>query len=485
MIDSKPILAEPEVAARIRAFEEQHALWDIVVDGISLWRLLRFEASMEIQNLQLKRAPIKRRQLLGSLPRAGVQYLCAAKAGYRYIGKTSNSGLRDRRDGRFRDVYFDDLIDELPGGATMSSLDAAGFEQNSRSAYRQPAFDDTSVIVASAILARLFGKRTPSDASQMLARLLTDELGLTAFTARNIQRKYDVFRYRTSAYRAVLRRLQVQAVLAANNGLFALRHAATMMSIPFVEVQHGDYSPNHPDSLTPYALDSDRTSLLLPDYVAVFGRHDVSRLSATAMGALRLLRPVGLPSITKARLLRQRQFVPNPDLPVLTFTSQGFGQSRVHAFIAEFLATYTGPMRFVLRLHPGYDRDSSGYDDWARSDQRVEIMPGNSAVPTNKVIAISDLHLSISSTCHYDALGIGTPTAMLALPGYASMSDLLTESSAVLVETPRQLAQLVAARAWPQVTPEMSDYFFEPNYTQNMVRLFREWEEHPVEQNPL
>lgn len=483
MTDARPILAEPEVAARIRAFEERHALWDIVIGGVSLWRLLRFEVSLEIQNLQLRRAPINRAQLFGSLPRAGLQYALGSQSGYRYICKTSNSGLRDRRNGKFRDVYFDDLIDDVPGGATMSSLDAVGFEENVRNIHRRPVFDDTAVIVTSAILGRLLGASRPSLASENLARVLADELGLIGYSAKHIQRKYDVFTNRSAVYRAVLNRLKVKSILAANNGLFALRHAAGVLGIPFVEVQHGDFGPDHPDSLAPAVLSRDLASLLLPDYVAVFGRHDVNRLSATAAGMLGLLRPVGMSSIARSRLLRQQQFVADRDRPVLTFTSQGFGQSNVHAFVSEFLGTYTGPMRFILRLHPGYDRDASAYDDWARSDERIEIMPGNSPVPTNAVIASSDLHLSVSSTCHYDALGIGTPTGILALPGYESMTSLLNQSCAVLVETPRQLAQLVDDRAWPLVPPQMSDFFFEPNYTQNMISLFREWEERPVEQS--
>jgi hypothetical protein len=475
MNDARPILAESEVAARVQAFEQQNGVWTIRQGDIALWRLLRFEVVSQLQNMQLKRAPIDREALFGSLPRAAWQYAMAAR-GYRYIGKTSNSGLRDRREGKYHDVYFDDLIDAVPGGAKMSSLDAAGFDENSRNAYRQPVFDDTAVMVISAVMGRIFPTRVPSTSVRILSELLTSELDLPEFTPRRIQRKYDVFRYRAAAYRLVLKRLKIRAVLVANTGLLPLLHAARSLNIPFVELQHGEFGPHHPECLAANTLDAGADSLMLPDFLAVFGQFDADRLADTALGKLGLTRPIGAPAVASARALRQAKFRPRSDLPVIVFTSQGFGQAHVHAFISAFLSAYTEPMRLILRLHPGYDADVDAYRNLALADPRVEVMPGYSMPPTHEVIALSDLHLSVSSTCHYDALGIGTPTAILALPGYLQMDDLIRNGAAPLVETPGQLAQLVQHRSWPVIDPVVCDYFFRPDYAGNMLELFGEWE---------
>ena len=81
----------------------------------------------------------------------------------------------------------------------------------------------------------------------------------------------------------------------------------------------------------------------------------------------------------------------------------------------------------MVRLHPGYDGDGANYRAIANYDSRVVVMAGDAMPPTHEVIALSDLHLSISSTCHYDALGMGTPTAVLGLPGHASMAELVAD----------------------------------------------------------
>jgi hypothetical protein len=473
MTSGKAIYAEPEVSAQIQDFERRYDAFAIREGGVSLWRLMRFEASVQLQNLELRRSPIPRSQLLLSLPRALWQF-ATARGGHRYIGKTSNSGLRDKRDGKYRDIYFDDLIDAVPGGALFSSLDARGFDHNSRNAHRRPVFDDTAVVVGSAVLGRLLGRRSPSAASSQLANQIADGLGLPEFTPSRVQRKYDVFRYRASIYRQVLKRFGVRSVLAANTGLFPLIAATRSLGIPYVEIQHGDFGAHHPESLPKSAFDTGLDGLLLPDRLAVFGQRDLERLAGTALGELGRLHAVGAPAIAVGRALREGSFRSDPALPVITFTSQGFAREQVDRFLAQFLAASSEPFRLIVRLHPGYDGDGANYRAIASGDPRLEVMPGDAAPATHEVIALSDLHLSISSTCHYDALGIGTPTAVLGLPGHASMAELVETGMAPRIDTPEQLALLVRQRSWGLVTAEQSSYFFRPGYVENMLELLAE-----------
>ncbi|QQR35329.1 hypothetical protein JI749_13320 [Devosia oryziradicis] len=473
MMQSKAIYAEPEVAEMIQDFEQRSGAFAIREGGVSLWRLMRFEASVQLQNLELRRAAIPRSQLMRSLPRAAWQF-AFAKRGLRYIGKTSNSGLRDKRNGTYRDIYFDDLVDAVPGGAMFSSLDTAGFEEASRNAHRQPVFDDTAVVISSAVLGRLLGRRPPSPASAQLAGLIADGLGLSEFTPARVQQKYDVFRWRAAIYKKVLRRFGVGIVLAANTGLHSLIAAARSVGIPYVEIQHGDFGEHHPESLPTSALKTGLEGLLLPDRLAVFGERDLDRLSGTALGQLGRLRAVGAPAIANGRALRESNFRADPALPVITFTSQGFALDQVDRFITDFLAISHEPFRLIIRLHPGYEGDGANYRSIAETDPRLIVMPGDAAPATHEVIALSDLHLSISSTCHYDALGIGTPTRVLGLPGHASMAELVDTGMAKRIDTPEQLALVVKQRDWGSVTAGQSSYFFKPGYIDNMVELLAE-----------
>ena len=90
------------------------------------------------------------------------------------------------------------------------------------------------------------------------------------------------------------------------------------------------------------------------------------------------------------------------------------------------------------------------------------------------MIAMSDLHLSVSSACHFEALGIGTPTAILALPGHELVRGLAECGDAVLIDSPASLAALVANRSWGVVPSGTSDRYFRGDHVGNMRALLAE-----------
>ncbi|MFN7093227.1 MAG: hypothetical protein ACK4P4_22075 [Allorhizobium sp.] len=464
--------SEPEVAGMLQKVEERRDLFSIAVDGISLWRLLRFEAAVQLQNLDLSRIELSRTALLRSLPRAARQYLMAP-CGFRYLGKTSNSGLRglDAR-GHF-DIYFDDLIDGIAGGGKLSSLDAGGYELNERGAYRAPIFDDTSVIVASAMLGRIGKTRGATSAFDELSGVLARELGLHNLTPAYIARKYRVFVSRRKLYRKLLKRLGARSILAANTGQFALCMAARDIGIPFVEMQHGLFTSNHPDCLPQSALSS-CADVMLPDMLTVYGAYAAELIADTALSQRGRVRAVGNPTIEKGRQLRTCRFQPDRRRPVITLTAQGLRDEDTAAFIADFLRSVSNDLTLNIRLHPGYDSRGVFEHSGVLADPRVRIMPGQSTPATHEIIALSDLHVSVFSTCHYDALGIGTPTVVIPGAGHEAVADLYTNGHAPLLTSPEELAKIVSAGQWLDVPDTTSHHFFEPGFLKNMGRVFDE-----------
>lgn len=465
--------SEAEVASILGDFERRHDVFRLTVEGISLWRLLRFEISFTMQNLGLARPSTSPGEMIASFF-AAIRQLVVAPRGLEYLGATMSSALR-MFDGRgWHDIYFDPVIDEISGGAKMFYIDASGFGDNARRAFRQPVFNDTPVVALSAVLGRIFRAPGSSDVFPALSEWVVTDLGLVEFTPERIRRKYSVLKWRVRLYRLVLQRLRPRCVLVPNSGQFALFLAANSLKIPFVEMQHGIFSENHPDSLPAYGLDYDRKSMLLPDLLTVYGSYWADRLKDTALGRLGRIRAVGAPLIQSNRTLRQRRFAADPDKPILTLTSQGIGVEQVADFVAAFLKLYAGPLRFNIRLHPGYEAGASHYDGRFAHDDRVSLWRGNSKPDTFEMIAMSDLHLSISSACHFEALGIGTPTGILALPGHELVLDLAKSGDAILVDSPATLAALVENRSWGVVPSATSDRYFRGDHIGNMRAVLAE-----------
>jgi hypothetical protein len=473
MIKNSAARSEAEVASILSQFERRRDLFRLTVDGISLWRLLRFEISLAMQNLGLGQRSIPRDEIIASIFRAARQVIFAER-GYSYLGATLTSALRRRDERGWHDVYFDCVIDQIEGGAKMAYVDAGGFEDNARHAYRQPVFDDTSVLGLSAVLGRIF-RTSNSDATfRQLSEFIVNDLSLSEFTPERIRRKYDVFKWRVTLYRLVLSRLEPRCVLVPNSGQFALLVAAKTLGIRFVEMQHGVFSENHPDSLPAGALGHDHESLLLPDILTVYGSYWANRLGGTALGKLGRIRVVGAPLIEPGRALRQRKFSPDPTTPILTLTSQGIGIERVANFVSAFLKLYMGPLKFNIRLHPGYEAGASSYGANVTNDSRVNLWPGNSRPDTYEMIAMSDLHLSVSSACHFEALGIGTPTGILALPSHELVLDLARSGDALLIDSPETLAAVVKRRSWGTVQSATSQRYFRDDHICNMREILAE-----------
>jgi hypothetical protein len=82
----------------------------------------------------------------------------------------------------------------------------------------------------------------------------------------------------------------------------------------------------------------------------------------------------------------------------------------------------------------------------------------------------ADFHLSIASASHYDALGLGVPTIVLALEGYETVIDLVNAGHAYLARTPGDMLAFMQNSSITSVPPEVSAYYFTPDAVQNAIR---------------
>ena len=119
---SSGIRSEAEVASILEEFERRHDVFRLTVDGISLWRLLRFEISSTMQNLGLARPSTSMGEMIASFFSEMRQFVLAPR-GLEYLGATMSSGLRKFDERGWHDIYFDPVIDEIDGGAKMLFLD--------------------------------------------------------------------------------------------------------------------------------------------------------------------------------------------------------------------------------------------------------------------------------------------------------------------------------------------------------------------------
>jgi len=463
-------LTESEVADSLATFENRHRLFELTVCEISVWRLIRFPVGFALQNLQLRPNPLPRRELLLVFFRS-ICELAIIRGPAHYAVKSYASALRLHGKSGYEDIYFEELLEKIPGGIRLHTMNARGYWKR-RTTGVTATVDCTAILVIGALLARVFPVRNGWAAFEKIATLIKEELGVAGFPAARIRRMFSSFWWQSQLYTWLLRRLDVKTVLAADTGERPLLKACHATGAHFIELQHGIYTPDHPDALPLTALKETKEScLLLPDAIALYGEYWRMRLACSAMGASGRLFSAGASVIERYREIRRADFMPSPCCPRLVVTTQGIDREALATFLSQFLQIHRAPCRIIVKLHPAYDSSMSFYLHILGSDQRVHVASGLEDPNTYKLISESDVHLSIASACHYDALGIGTPTVVLGLPGYRLVQDLIDAGDALFAPDPEALAEIVRCRSWRAVDAATSGKYYRHGFVENMHSL--------------
>jgi hypothetical protein len=462
---------EEEAAKILGRFETEHQLFSYRVRGISVWRILRFQAGITIQNLDLPTpSSIPRRELLMSVIRGFFDFFRLPRKST-YLAMTYASALRVKSADGYADMYFDTLLNSVPGGSKVSFLNAPGYANRFSEAAIRPVFDSTIIFVLSVILARLFPVKDDEGSFKRIAQLAQTSLELQEFSEEKIRKTFSAFWWRASLFEFILRRTSPTAVLVVDAGQYPVILACRRLGIRFIELQHGIYSPNHPDALPATALEGGTDCLLLPDYLALYGEYWANRLRCTAAYGNAALVLAGSATIETYRALRQAAFRPDASKLILTLTTQGLDRQSLIDFVRRFLADAPSALQLNIKLHPAYDTDGDVYMAAFGHDERVRILKGSENPNTYELIAHSDAHLSVSSACHFDAIGIGTPTIIIALGGYDLVRDLADAGVAAVVSKPEELLEIVVRRGWLPVTAEIADRYYRKGFINNLKDL--------------
>lgn len=453
---------------RLYAFETRHRLFEQKCDDWSIWRVLRRVVHRELTTQdQPDTGPAPAASRFRGVPRLVAQLAMRMIAPPRadLLLMTATSALRDESEAGYRDIYFDDLLDTGLTAFKIEVRNSGAFNARSASAARPAQANLLAVDFLARMLSRL--RPLPKEVQAFSAELserLHAELGV-ALPARWILRTIGATHEQARIYEQILRRVRPKAVLVVDTAEFPMLIACRGAGVPLIEMQHGVFTAEHPEAV-PALPGLDQGPLLLPDRLAAFGNYWKRELAGTAMPADRIV-PVGNVLIDRMRALRAMR-EPSDELRILV-TSQGIATSDLVAWLDGFAAAAPPAMRWKLhvKLHPIYEPSTAPYQALARHNE-IEIIPGDRSPLTVDLLANADLHLSISSTSHFDAISIGVPTVIIPLPSHEIIRFVADDRSAFVARDPADIWRIV--RSVPSVPDEGHD-FCAPNYVKNLRSL--------------
>jgi hypothetical protein len=141
----------------------------------------------------------------------------------------------------------------------------------------------------------------------------------------------------------------------------------------------------------------------------------------------------------------------------------------------DFLNLTKNNLQYTLniKLHPGYDSDKEKYLNSFLTCQNVNVIPSDENPNTFDLLLNADVHLSISSACHYDSLGLGIPTIILALKNYETVLDLYKNNFALLANSPNDLLFIIKTEKYKLLNRNIENFFYEPDSLKNIINLLQ------------
>lgn len=465
---------EEEASARLRELEAKYDLFKYTVDGYSAWLLLRYVVGVLLQAFPFHRQWPSKWVRFGKLLFPGIlglpAFLFPKRA--RYVVKIVSSALSEKENGYWKDIYLDDLLKDIGNCFKIEVRNNPLFKDRHKTALIPIAMTDSTISLLSAIFAKVFRSADISQVEKKMAADLRDEPDLHFLHLCLIAERLHYFYWTKKMYKWLLIRICPEFVFVTNTAEYAICSAAKELGIKTVEFQHGIFSSNHPDALPGSALPY-KPTLIAPDKIFLYG--DFWKLGLKANGFYdNELCVVGSNRIEYYRIRRTVYKKINRDDAIcrMVMTTQGFAVNLLSSFISEFIDLAENQLNYQLyiKLHPIHDRDRSRYDKVFASNARVKVISGADEPSTFDLLTRADLHLSISSACHYDALGVGVPTIVLGLPNHELVLNLVEAGHAKLAHNPKDLFDIAMKWADFSVPYDISSYYFKPDALVNIKR---------------
>lgn len=471
-----------EVGPLLRELEERRALLRHTFDGWSIWPLFRMQVAMALLDPQAtpkgggSGGQFSRKEMV-RLALGDMMAWCSAPRGIRALMVTCSSYRTDTEEGRPKDTMFDDYGRRLGDVFKFERINNRRlFELNAQSVL--PSRMTNSLMT---LLQRLCARLpVPAAARSAAEALVADIAGTPAarvLTTEVVARRLAAFRHGRRQWRSLCRRVRPRVVLI-DDGCYQhdLMAGAKEAGVWVMELQHGTFTPEGPEYCWSRAALAHREQMPVPDRFLVFGEHWRGLLEADGFWTDRVS-IVGSTRIDLHRKVSRFEKRAHPGL-VMLVTTQGVAREELVRWIQEVMRALKDQpaFRVIVKLHPGYDHDPAPYQSALGNDRRVVVQPGTEGPTTFERLLEADLHASISSSCHFDSLALGTPTVILGLPSHEYVLNILESGHAALARSPQEWADVVRATTGARVPEAVGHHYFRAGAAENLAEAVTEIE---------
>lgn len=461
-----------EINQHIQALEISQDLLRWKMDGWCAWPVIRFNLAALASGLVIETSktrptiPERLLQLIGDIP---VIFRTKRPQVLLYVASSNRAEVEN---GRYKDIYFDELLKHIPEYFKIEHINNKLYLERSRSALFPSQMTTSGIYLIASALALVLPPRESAVLATRFMNAVQGVLISPRISHKHIRNFLSAYYWRKRLLRSLLRRLQPQFVLLqtaySNQALVA---AAKELKIKVIEFQHGIIDRHHPGYSWTAEAAPYKEQMQIPDRIYVYGDYWRDELAINGFWNEEL-RSVGSMRIDHYRLHRSSEADTRIDAGAsptkIVVTTQALEVERLIAFLVEFVRCAQIPLEMDIKLHPR-EANRQPYLEAFKNHPNVRILLGQEPPSTFELISTADYHASVWSTCHYEALGLGTPTIILPLTNHERVLHLCERAPgyALLAKSPAEMYQIVRQKR--RVPPEIASYYFRAGAVQNIL----------------
>jgi hypothetical protein len=349
----------------------------------------------------------------------------------------------------------------------IESLHSATFFEARKRAQFKSQFTLTTLKKIASVLPARFSPADIPHTAERLSGILLPYTKSKRFTAAHLKKEFSDFYLAKQLFKWLLGRIKPRYVWLINaHGYPSFVAAAKEKGIKVIELQHGvlyqyhpGYSWNH--NALPY-----KTSMPLPDYLLLYGEFWKEALEKNGFWSDEL-RVVGSPRLDRFRTSSGKQ---SSKVQMVVSTQPLVSPAIYCDYFQKFMQLAKGQFDFEItfKLHQREINKEAYLQSFPDTGQ-VKVLLNNEQPSTFDLLREATLHLSIASTCHYEALALGTPTVVLPLINHEAMLPLIERGYGIVCETPEKLVDLINSNKLQPVDDQIRDTFFRRNAVDNIL----------------
>ena len=389
---------------------------------------------------------------------------------------TCSSYRTEHEGGRWKDVLFDDYIAGLPGVFKIERINnPLLFRRNQNAMVPSDATTSLLSLYSSFIIPRIPQKKEARRAAALLFEDLKVCPHLGALTVDAIARRLHSFACLRRLWCRLIRYLGARVVLC-DDGYYQhdMIAGAKEAGAKVCELQHGIFIKGEVAYSWPAVATRYKEKMPIPDCFYIYGEAWRPLLTDSVFwrGRVQVIGSSRVDRYRNSRAARKSKGL----VCAILVTAQGLSRDRLAQFLIEFLKEVGTEitLELYIKMHPAYDDSKFEYSAFFRHDRRVRVVAASEEPSTFQLLSQVDLHASISSTCHYEAVALGVPTIVIALPTYEMMDPLVGMGHAHVAHSPSDMRHLVIKYKDVEVARDIGASYYAPDAVNNFRRAFAE-----------